>query len=48
MQEHEQALTDAIARLANISDGESGTNSFNSNMFYIENMITIIIWIAQS
>ena len=27
MQEHEQALTDAIARLADISDGESGTQT---------------------
>lgn len=26
MQEHEQALADAIARLADISDGESGTD----------------------
>lgn len=33
MQEHEQALADAIAKLADISDGESGTNSFfNSNL----------------
>lgn len=30
IQEHEQALADAIARLADISDGESGTYSWFS------------------
>lgn len=30
MQEHEQALADAIARLADISDGESGMKCFPS------------------
>lgn len=28
MQEHEQALIDAIARIADLSDGESGTFHF--------------------
>ena len=28
MQEHEQALIDAIARLADLSDGESGNSQF--------------------
>lgn len=34
MQEHEQALIDAIARLADISDGESGTLLFQH--FYMQ------------
>jgi len=28
MQDHEQALIDAIARLNDLSDGESGTSQF--------------------
>lgn len=29
MQDHEQALLDAIARLGDLSDGESGTSMFS-------------------
>lgn len=29
MQDHEQALVDALARLTDLSDGESGTSRFS-------------------
>lgn len=42
MQEHEQALTDALARLADLSDGESGIKLLPT--FDAEKMIIQLIF----
>lgn len=41
-QEHEQALADAIARLADVSDGESGKN-FSNPIFILGLTFTIFV-----
>ena len=36
VQEHEQALVDAIARLGDLSDGESGKNFLKTYIFSLD------------
>lgn len=40
MQEHEQALVDAIARLGDASDGESGNGYVWKLAFYVHLLVT--------
>jgi len=41
MQDHEQALVDALARLTDLSDGESGTSRFS---FLIETLTSFVMY----
>lgn len=43
MQDHEQALIDAIARLADLSDGESGTSQFSCLIALLQYHLTFVL-----
>jgi hypothetical protein len=43
MQDHEQSLVDALARLADLSDGESGTSRFSISPL-IETLINFVTY----